>query len=109
MKFNAIANSILKEEVQGSTLYLLVWSEPYEGEVIYGIYDSKENAGKALQSALKEDPDDKDSLKVVAVPLNPSEPSYRYTSNGQEVDMSYEGWDLDSDTKNAFRGVADQL
>jgi hypothetical protein len=110
MKFNTIANSILKEKVQSSTLYLLRWSEQYEGDVIYGIYDSKESAGKALQAALKEDPDDKDNLTVVAVPLNPSEPDRSYIyEKGQEVDMSYEGWDLDSDTKDSYRGVADQL
>jgi len=110
MKFNTLASSILKEEVESNTLYLLKWSEPYEGEVIYGIYDSKESAGKALQAVLKEDPDEKDNLTVVAVPLNPSEPDRSYIyKKGQEVDMSYEGWGLDSDTKDAFRGVADQL
>jgi hypothetical protein len=110
MKFNKIANSILKEEILSGTLYLLKWSEPYEGDVIYGIYDSKENAGKALLHALKEDPAEKDSLTVVAVPLNPSKPEWGYIINkSQEVDMSYEGWNIDSDTKDAFRGVADQL
>jgi hypothetical protein len=110
MKFNTLANSILKEEVQSGTIYLLRWFEQYEGDVIYGIYDSKENAGKALQAALKEDPDEKDNLTVVAVPLNPSEPDRSYIfKKGQEVDMSYEGWDLDSDTKDAYRGVADQI
>jgi len=110
MKFNTLANSILKEEVLSGTIYLLKWSQPYEGDVIYGIYDSKENAGKALQHALKEDPSEKDNLTVVAVPLNPSEPDWGYIINkSQEVDMSYEGWDLDDDTKDAFRGVADQI
>ena len=109
MKFNTLANSILKEEVEGSSLYLLVMSADWQGQTIYDVYDSKESAKKALLKAIEEDPDDKEDLKVISVPLNPSEPSYRYTENGQEVDMSYEGWDLDSDTKDAFRGVADQL
>jgi hypothetical protein len=109
MKFNTLANSILKEEVQSNTLYLLALFADFQGQIIYGVYDSKENARKALLQAIKEDPDDKEDLKVISVPLNPSEPSYRYTSNGQEVDMSYEGWDLDGDTKDAFRGVADQV
>lgn len=101
---------LLKEEIESSaTLYLLIWSEPYECEVIYGIYDSKESAGQALLHVLKEEPDNKNKMKVVTVPLNPLEPVYSYTSSGKEVDMSYEGWDLDKETKDSFRGIANQL
>ena len=108
MKFDSLTKKVLGEGLLHEDVYLLLFREPHEFSVVLGVYDSKEAALKGYRDYMSHSPEDQEYLSIVSVPLNPSEPSHRY-SEGTEVDVSYEGWDLDDETKDSWRGAANNL
>lgn len=103
MKFDELC----KEAVGGdSKVYVLVWSEPYEGITVYGIYSSFENAKKAFFKAKKEDPSLAKKLSIEVSKLDAA--PHHSTISGLEKDILLRGndvFDLDDETEGHFGDI----